>query len=82
MCVCGGGCSLLCLIQVDRVTSWVTACLMLHEFGGFSNGCLVDAVPDRKKKKNPIQTKRRFPVVCTDSVTGHKLTMETAPLPK
>lgn len=33
------------------------------------------------EKKTPFR-QRPFPVVCRDSVTGHKLTMESAPLPK
>lgn len=51
---------------------------MLHEFRGFSNGCLVDTVPDRNKKKKETP----FPMICRDKTTGHKLTTETALLPK
>lgn len=39
------GFSLWCLVRVEKVTSWVTASLMLHEF---SNGRLAEMVLDRK----------------------------------
>lgn len=37
-----------CLIQMEKVTSFVTASLMLHEFRLFGNACYAEMILDRK----------------------------------
>lgn len=71
------GFSLRCLIQLEKVTSWVTASLMLHEF----RGSVMDTWLKWSWTEKPILTNRLFPVICWDTVTGHKLTVEREPLP-
>lgn len=61
-----GGFLLRFLIQVEKVTSWVTASLMLHEF----RAPVMDAWSKWSLTENPILTKGRFSVICRDTAAG------------
>lgn len=65
------------LIQTGKETSWVTASLMLHGF----RSSVMDARLKWSWADKPILTNTHFPVICWDTVTGYKRTVENKPLP-